>query len=298
MTELPVPAGPGLKLGAITSGVSEDLDESLKALVAKGLRYAELASVWGIDVGHHDEEQIASIADTIRRHGCTVPAVSPRSFYELPILDTTAESPAYLDDFETLKRAIDLAKRLGTDIVRAMPFQRPSVIFGSGGAERFLAHQNRLWAALLKLYEGPVAYAEEQGVVIAVETGCDTMVSSCSLAARMARDIASDSLRIMWDTGNNVYSTERQFPDGYEAVRDYLVHIQVKDVRVDLVNASIEFCPLGEGDLADQLAPLADALRADGFGGVVSLENVYRPHGMTAAESFAKSVDTFVSVFG
>ncbi|MDT5289197.1 MAG: hypothetical protein QOG79_2908 [Mycobacterium sp.] len=287
-----------MKLGAITNGISEDLDEALAVMVDKDLRFAELASVWGVNVGHHTEDQADTIAETIARHDCTVSSVSPRSFYELAILDTTVESVGYLEDFATLRRSIDLAERLGTKIVRAMPFQRPSVIFGANGAERFLAHQNELWTKLLKLYEAPVAYAEERGVIIAVETGCDTMASSCSLGARMARDIGSEHLRIMWDTGNNVYSTERQYPEGYEAIRDYLVHIQVKDVRVDLVNASIEFCPLGEGDLADQLAPLGDALRADGFDGVISLENVYRPTGMTQAESFAKSVDTFIELFG
>jgi sugar phosphate isomerase/epimerase len=287
-----------VKIGAITNGVSEDLDESLEILVGKGLRHAELASVWGVNVGQHTDGQADTIVETVKRYGCTVPCVSPRSFYELPILDTTVDSPGYQDDFATLRRAIDLAEKLGTRLVRAMPFQRPLVIFGSNGAERFLAHQNKLWPKLLKLYEGPVAYAEERDVVLAIETGADTMASSCALGARMARDIGSDHLRIMWDTGNNVYSSERQFPEGYEAVREYLVHIQVKDVRVDLVNASVEFCPLGEGDLADQLAPMADALRADGYDGVVSLENVYRPPGLTQAESFAKSVDTFVELFG
>jgi sugar phosphate isomerase/epimerase len=287
-----------MKLGAITNGVSEDLDESLSVLASKGLRYAELASVWGVNVGQHSDEQIDTIEETLTRHGAIVSAVSPRSFYELPILNTTLDSPGYLEDFETLKRSIDLAERLGTRIVRAMPFQRPLVIHGANGAERFLAHQNSLWTKLLKLYEGPVAYAEERDIILAVETGCDTMVSSCSLAARLAKDIASDHLRIMWDTGNNVYSTERQFPDGYDAVRDYVVHIQVKDARADLVNASMEFCALGQGDLADQLAPLAEALRSDGYDGVISLENVHRPPGKTPAETFAESVDTFIELFG
>lgn len=288
----------GLKLGAITNGVSEDLEESLAVLVGKGLPYAELASVWGADVGHHTQAQSAEISRLLSSYECSVSCVSPRSFYELDILSTEVTSSGYVEDFATLKRAIDLAESLGTRLVRAMPFQRPSVIFGLNGAETYLAHQNRLWTKLLKLYEEPVAYAESRGMVIAVETGCDTMASSCALGARMARDIASDSLRIMWDTGNNVYSGERQFPEGYEAVKDYLVHVQVKDVKADPVNALMEFCPLGEGDLAQQLSPLADALRTDAFEGVISLENVYRPTELTARESFARSVDTFVDIFG
>jgi len=67
---------------------------------------------------------------------------------------------------------------------------------------------------------------------------------------------------------------------------------------VDVKNGAVEFCALGDGDMAEYLVPLANALRADNFDGVVSLENVYRPEGDSLEESFRRSVGRFVEVFG
>jgi sugar phosphate isomerase/epimerase len=287
-----------MKIGAITNHISEDLEHSLKVLRELSLTYAEFCGAWDVPAGRHDEQQTKEIVRLLKAYDCPVSCVSPLPFYLMPALTTTVDDPAYQADLAIFRRSVDLAKRLGVNLVRAAPFQRPSVIFGVNGAERFLAHQNRAWPQLLRLYEEPVRIAEENGITIAVETGFDTMASSCSLAARMVKDIGSRHLRIMLDTGNNLYSGEVPYPEAYDTIREYLVHIQVKDARVDSKNARVEFCPLGGGDLEEYLVPLANALRADGYDGVVSLENVYRPAHLSSEESFRLSAGTFVAIFG
>jgi len=287
-----------MKLGAITNHISEDLAYGLKTLRELKLPYAEFCGAWDLSAGCHDAAQTEEIVRLIRASGCAVSAVSPRAFYMLPVLTTAVTDEGYQQDLAVFRRSVALAKRLGTRLVRAMPFQRPAVIFGAHGAERFLAHQNRAWPNLLRLYEEPLRIAEDNDVVIAVETGFDTMLSSCALAARMVKDMGSKHLRIMLDTGNNLYSTETPYPQAYERIREYLVHIQLKDARVDVQNGAVEFCALGDGDLAEYLVPLADALRADHFDGVVSLENVYRPEGDSLEDSFRRSVGRFIDVFG
>jgi sugar phosphate isomerase/epimerase len=287
-----------MKIGAITNHISEDLEYSLKVLRELKLNYAEFCGAWNLSAGCHDDAQTEEIVRLISASECPVSAVSPRSFYMLPVLTTEPTDEGFQQDLDAFRRSIALAKRLGTKLVRAMPFQRPPVIFGAHGAERFLANQNRAWPKLLKLYEEPLRIAEENDIVIAVETGFDTMLSSCSLAARMVREMGSKHLRIMLDTGNNLYSTEIPYPEAYDQIREYLVHIQLKDARVDVKNGTVEFCALGDGDMAEYLVPLANALRADNFAGVVSLENVYRPEGDSLEESFRLSVGRFVEVFG
>ncbi|MDB5787430.1 sugar phosphate isomerase/epimerase [Caballeronia mineralivorans] len=287
-----------MKIGAITNHISEDLEYSLKVLRELKLTYAEFCGAWNLSAGCHDDAQTEEIVRLISASECPVSAVSPRSFYMLPVLTTEPTDEGFQQDLDAFRRSIALAKRLGTKLVRAMPFQRPPVIFGAHGAERFLANQNRAWPKLLKLYEEPLRIAEENDIVIAVETGFDTMLSSCSLAARMVREMGSKHLRIMLDTGNNLYSTEIPYPEAYDQIREYLVHIQLKDARVDVKNGAVEFCALGDGDMAEYLVPLANALRADNFAGVVSLENVYRPEGDALEESFRRSVGRFVEVFG
>ena len=286
-----------MKTGAITEHISPDLDYSLSLMRKLDLQYAEFCGAWGVSAGRHDESQTEEIVRVIAAHGAPVSCVSPRSFYLLPVLTAEVGDEAYQADLLEFRASIALAKRLGTKLVRALPFQRPPVIFGVAGAERALANQNRAWPKLMRLMETPVQLAEEEGVTIAIETGFETMASSCSLAARMVKDMGSEHLRVMLDTGNNLYSTEVPYPEAYDTIREYLVHIQVKDARVDVKNGRVEFCPLGQGDLAEYLRPLADALRADGYDGVVSLENVYRPADLSLEESFLQSVDVFREVF-
>ena len=287
-----------MKIGAIAQHVSEDLDYSIGAIKSMGLEYVEFCGAWDLPAGQHNGDQTDEIVRIIESHGLPVSCVSPRCFYMLPLLSTEITDEAYQADLAVFRSSMSLAKRLGTNLVRALPFQRPPVLFGSNGAERALAYQNRAWPKFLKLLEPIVEAAESEGITIAIETGFETMASSCALAARMVRDMGSQNLRVMLDTGNNLYSTEIPYPEAYETIRDYLVHIQVKDARVDVKEARVDFCPLGDGDLANYLQPLADALRRDGYDGVVSLENVYRLDGVSAEETFRKSVDVFKKVFG
>jgi L-ribulose-5-phosphate 3-epimerase len=287
-----------MKIGAITEHISDDFDYSLSAMQKLGLEYAEFCGAWGVSAGRHDQRQTDEIVRIIAKHRAPVSCVSPRSFYLLPVLTAEIDDADYQSDLSDFRASIALAKKLNTKFVRALPFQRPPVIFGVAGAERALANQNRAWPKLLRLLETPVRIAEEEGITIAIETGFETMASSCTLAARMVKDIGSKNFRVMLDTGNNLYSTEVPYPEAYDIIRDYLVHIQVKDARIDLRNGSVEFCPLGQGQLAEYLRPLADALRADRYEGVVSLENVYRHPELSVEESFMKSVGVFRDVFG
>ena len=57
----------------------------------------------------------------------------------------------------------------------------------------------------------------------------------------------------------------------------YLGHIHIKDVQVDTPRATLAVRRMGEGQLADQFQPIADALRRDGYDGVISFESVYHP---------------------
>ena len=89
------------------------------------------------------------------------------------------------------------------------------------------------------------------------------------------------------------------YPDGYDEVRDgYLGHIHIKDVIVDTPRATLEVREMGTGQLADQFAPLADALRTDGYDGVISFESVYHPGNGDFEAGFRASIGLFKTLFG
>jgi sugar phosphate isomerase/epimerase len=103
---------------------------------------------------------------------------------------------------------------------------------------------------------------------------------------------------VLWDPANACYCHEVAWPDGYEEVRDHLGHLHIKDVQVDTPRAHLEVRSMGEGQLAGQFQPLADALRADGYQGVVSFEGVYHPGDRDFEAGFRTCIGTFKTIFG
>ena len=145
-----------------------------------------------------------------------------------------------------------------------------------------------------------VELAKAEGVTLVVETGNGTMVNSNYTARKLIDDLdAKNTLKVLWDPANNCWCHERAYPDGYEEVRGgYLGHIHIKDVLVDTPRATLEVRRMGEGQLADQFQPLADALRADGYDGVISFERVYHPGNGNFEDGFRLCIDRFKEIFG
>ena len=54
---------------------------------------------------------------------------------------------------------------------------------------------------------------------------------------------------------------------------------------------------MGKGQLADQFEPMADALREDGYDGVVSFERVYHPGNENFEAGFRININKFMKLF-
>ena len=78
----------------------------------------------------------------------------------------------------------------------------------------------------------------------------------------------------------------------------YLGHVHIKDVYADTPKATLEVRPLGEGQLAAQFQPMADAMRADGYDGVISYESVYHPGNGDFEAGFRQCIDKFIAIYG
>ena len=85
---------------------------------------------------------------------------------------------------------------------------------------------------------------------------------------------------------------------GFNVEGGYLGHVHIKDVRVDTPKAHLEVRKMGEGQLADQFQPMADAMREDGYDGVISFESVYHPGNGDFEDGFRLCIDRFKEIFG
>ena len=199
---------------------------------------------------------------------------------------------------DALKRVIYMAQTVSAPLVRIMTQRKEQILWGKNGAEKWnVAHG--VWESMAPMIAPAVELAKSENMVLAVETGNGTLVNSNYTARRLIDELdAKETLKVLWDPGNNCWCHERAYPDGYNELRGgYLGHIHIKDVMVDTPRSLLESRRMGEGQLADLFSPIADALRADAYDGVVSFESVYRPRNGSFEDGFRLSIDHFKTLF-
>jgi len=286
-----------MKLGVITDGISRDLEHALKVMNEAGIEYAELQFVWDKEIGDQTPEEIQKIKALVAQYNVKVACITRHNFVGLSVMTTEPEDEAYQKHLEAFKRCINIAKELGTNLVRIMSCRKEMIIFGSNGAEKWVASTGS-WEKLLKLIEIPVKIAEDEGIMLAVETGNNAMITSGWLGKKLIDDLGTKHLKIIWDIPNTMYCTEIPYPDAYEEIKDYIGHIHLKDCKANISRATVQFCPLGEGDMAPYLEGIAGALKRDNYQGVISLESVYKPDNGTFEDGFRKCLPAFKKLFG
>lgn len=287
-----------MKLGVICDGISRDLNHAVNVMDEFGLEYAELQFVGDTEVGDHSAQEIKEIDTLLRDRGKPVSCLSRHIFAGM----TGANKPGdelYTKHMDALKRVIDMAHVVGSPLVRIMTPKKEQILWGRNGAEKWNVAKGA-WDAQLPLIAPAIEVAKGAGITLVVETGNGTMVNSNYTGRKLIDDLdAKGTLKVLWDPANNCWCHEQAFPAGYEEVKDgYLGHIHIKDVQVDTPRATLEVRRMGEGQLADQFQPMADALKADGYDGVISFESVFHPGNGNFEEGFRLCIERFQKIFG
>lgn len=286
-----------MKLGVICDGISRDLSHTVDVMDEFGLEYAELQFVGEKEVGDHTQAEITEIDQLLRDRGKPVSCLSRHVFAGM----TTANKPGdklHTQHMDALERVISMAHLVGSPLVRIMTNKKEQILWGAGGAEKWnVAHG--AWDATLALIAPAVELARKEGITLVVETGNGTMVNSNYTARKLIDDLdAKDVLRVLWDPANNCWCHERAWPEGYDELKEgYLGHVHIKDVQVDTPKATLEVRKMGEGQLADQFQPLAEALKNDGYDGVISFESVYHPGNGDFEDGFRQCIGLFKQLF-
>ncbi|MBG6210859.1 sugar phosphate isomerase/epimerase [Labrenzia sp. EL_126] len=287
-----------MKLGVICDGISRDLKHALTVMDEFGLDHAELQFVGEKEVGDHTKEEIAGIKALLDGHGKPVSCLSRHVFAGMTTANRAGDE-LHTKHMDALKRVMEMAHVVGSPLVRIMTNKKEQILWGKGGAEKWNVAKGA-WDASLPLIAPAVELARSEGLTLVVETGNGTMVNSNYTGRKLIDDLdAKDALKVLWDPANNCWCHERAYPEGYEELRgDYLGHVHIKDVLVDTPRATLEVRRMGEGQLADQFQPMADALRADAYDGVISFESVYHPGNGDFEAGFRLCIDRFREIFG
>lgn len=287
----------GLKLGIITDGISQDPEVALRFCADEGIPYADFQFVWDLEIGDQSDEQIKQLKRLTKEYGVKVGCLTRHNFNGLPAKMETLESDAYKQHMEKYKRCFEIANELEAPLVRIMSTKKEMILFGTHGADRWVTARGA-WDAQIAQYEAPVEYAKKMGTTIVTENCNGGQVTSNYLASRLVEHFDTDILKILWDPCNAMYCTEEPYPTGYERGKKHIGHIHIKDAKIDIAKATVEFRSLGTGDMAPYLVDIAEALKRDGYEGIVSLEANYRPVGGDFIDGTRSSIGHFKRIFG
>ena len=108
-----------------------------------------------------------------------------------------------------------------------------------------------------------------------------------------------DTLEVLCEPCNNCWCHEQAFPDGYEAGKGGdLGHVHIKDVLVDTPRETLEVRRMGTWQLGPMFQPMAYAMRADHYDGVISFESVFHPGNGDFEDGFRQCIGLFKEIFG
>ena len=287
-----------MKLGVICDGISRDLGHAVDVMDEFGLEYAELQFVGEKEVGDHSAEDIREIDLLLRDRGKPVSCLSRHVFAGLTAVNRPGDAD-HSKHMDALKRVIEMAHIVGSPLVRIMTQKKEQILWGQNGAEKWNVAKGA-WDTMAPMIAPAVELAKAEGVTLVVETGNGTMVNSSYTARRLIDELdAKDTLKVLWDPANNCWCHERAYPEGYEELRGgYLGHVHIKDVLVDTPRATLEVREMGQGQLGPLFEPMAAALRADGYDGVVSFESVYHSGDGDFEAGFRACMPEFLRIFG
>ena len=256
-----------LALGIVSDEISLDFKEALQYGMQWGVRIFELRSLKTGRVPDVDPSEILEVLNLVEDRRITISALSP-GIFKHPL---SKRNELEKELSHTLPRTIELAKRLNTRLILVFGFQR-----SPEGTEAD-------YQEAVKLMRRAAGLTETEDMRLAIENEPGFWCDSGRNTAKFIKDVGSKCLGANWDPCNGYGTDERPFPEGYSAIKDFVLNVHVKDTQE---GSMIKCVPVGEGaiDWKGQLKALVN----DRIIGHLTIET----HCLPLIEKSKQNVDT------
>jgi sugar phosphate isomerase/epimerase len=248
-----------MKVCVITDEISSDPKVAVDLASGWGIRHFEIRRIWDRRVPDIEDFQVEQLKKILTEYGVDVAALSP-GIFKINIED--AENiERHLT--ETLPRSIDLGKVLGTNLI---------IIFGFVGEK---SKYEMYFDLMVDTLREAADYAAKKGFLLALENEPICLADTGERTAKLVKAVRRNNLFVNWDPCNAYRAGERPFPDGYEHVKDLLLHVHLKDCIIDNEAVEEKYVPFNEGEvrLFDQIR----ALKSNSYKGFISIETHLKP---------------------
>ncbi len=250
---------------AITIYSVNNCFEEEKMDISGFLKFASEAGAEAIDVGYYwkdEAEEIRKLPEWLKKYSLKLGAYICRN-------DFNSAEPADIErQCNIVRHAIDNASLLGIKFVRVFI--------------TWFIFEKTYWDIkpwLIPVLENLTAYAENRGVVLAIENHGYIGNASDELLD-VLKEVSSENLRILLDFGNFLLVGEDPL-DGVRALAPFTVHVHIKDFRIlppdgppqELFTKDGRYLVptvVGEGDL--DIEGSLRILKEAGYDGYLSIE--------------------------
>ena len=238
--------------------------------------------VEGVDIVSHSFSPLdpENIRKVLADHGQNVVCYT---FFPPLNKPTRAEREAGIEE---VKKAIEIAKRLGTD----------KVMIHTPGNSGMTAEECR--ANWIHGLQEAIVLTNAAGLTLTIESIRHSPLSTSAEMLRVVREVPG--IKLVFDAGN-VYSMGEDPLAFYNACREHIVHVHFKDGRWHnktntdgSIGRDFNNELIGEGDI--NLAECAKAMVKDGYKGFVDIEyesNKYAPE--VANKKAIKYINNIIS---
>ena len=283
------PAG-AFKLGIISDELTDNLEEALDFISHYRLHGTELRVIWGKNIMASPQADLDRAKKLLAQHDVQVSDIaSPIFKWNLPRIpakagekrDTFKADYTEEDADKLLDDSFRLARFFGTSKVRIFSYWR-------------VKEPNQAYPYVRDRLAKATRLAAQNDIVLVLENEHSCNIGTGRELGRILKDVNSPHLRGNWDPGNAVMLGEYPYSEGYQAVRDLIAHVHIKDVWKNPKTGQLEWAPVGAGvvDWKGQF----QAFRRDGYQGTMSLETHYRRADGNLVESTRESLEGLFEV--
>ncbi|MHA1338571.1 MAG: sugar phosphate isomerase/epimerase family protein [Promethearchaeota archaeon] len=251
------------KVATIPNEFSQDFEKVLKMLNEIGIKYIELASMWGksiLDLSEEEEDRVRSLMNDYGMQASAIQTQIMKCHPRNSPFAKIGSKNMHLDiefNLSRIDRAIELADRFDTQNIVCYSY------FNKAG----ITEEN--WQNLLEDYEFLVKKCEKADKILVLENEHDTYVALVDDIYRIMHHFGSKHLRHLFDTGNLFRRVDSFTREDYEKIGKYIGYWHVKDVKKKLFGKK-SWAVLGTGIIPSK--EIFSWYINDGFDGFFSAE--------------------------
>lgn len=211
------------ELSAFTDEYSKDMSKQIEGMLKNGIKYTELRGVNGKNVSALTDYEAKEVKNMLDANGLAVWSVgSPLGKIKL-----TDDINAHI---ELTKRVCQTACILGTPRIRVFSFYVPNTSNIAPYRSQVMEYMNMMLEAS-KPYGTILCHENEKGIYGAKTEGVLDIINTFG-----------DEYKHIFDPANFIQEDVTTYPDAFNALKDHIYYMHIKDARADK-----SIAPAGKG---------------------------------------------------